>query len=117
MAWLTVDMVKAELGLTPADTVDDAWLAQVVDAVMAYAARSVPTMRVPAAVAPPLFPDYAPPDTVLGGLLCASRWYRRRNSPEGLVSFGEMGGVAVPPLDRDIERLWQLGRFSLPKAR
>lgn len=37
--WAGVDDVKRALGLTPADTFDDAWLAQVVDAANAWATR------------------------------------------------------------------------------
>lgn len=41
-------------------------------------------------------------DAKLAGLLQASRWYSRRNSPDGLVGFGDMGGTSIRNLDPDI---------------
>lgn len=50
-------------------------------------------------------------DLVLGTLRLAGRWHTRRNSPDGLVSMGEMGSSRVPSFDPDIERLLRVGRF------
>lgn len=45
-------------------------------------------------------------DTYLGALMLAGRLFRRRNSPNGIESFSEIGGTAyVARHDPDIARL------------
>jgi hypothetical protein len=41
----------------------------------------------------------------LAVLMQAARWHKRKDSPEGVAGFGEMGAVRVMSLDPDIERI------------
>jgi len=54
-------------------------------------------------------PDQQPgerhPEVVEAILLLASRYYSRRNSPEGVAGWGELGVIRVLSQDPDIERL------------
>lgn len=79
------------------DAVDEEAMSQVVDAVNAHISTIAPK-----AVAND--PDFDEP-VRLAALLLAGRWYSRRNSPDGLVGFGDMGGTAIRSLDPDIRDL------------
>lgn len=54
-------------------------------------------------------PDGTPgqrhPDVTEAILLLAGRLYNRRNSPEGVAGWGDMGVVRVVSVDPDVERL------------
>lgn len=110
-AWLDVDAVRAHIGLDPADTFDDAWLAEAVDA----AADVVERLRAD------LLDDlgaYTPtPSVHTGAVMLAARVYARRNSPTGLAQYGDLGAAIVPRLDADIERLLGLGAWAPPRVR
>jgi|ERR1700758_256485 len=55
------------------------------------------------------------PDHIWEGTVrLAERWDRRHNSPDGVVSMGDMGTGRVPSVDADIERMLGLGRFAGP---
>lgn len=58
----------------------------------------------------------APPRVVQGAVMWAARLYVRRNSPSGLVSFGEFGAVSSPSFDADAERLLGIGRYATPRV-
>lgn len=106
--YLDVASVKAYLRLAQTDTLDDALLEQVVDAVEAMQrARLQPSIFL---TVDPLMPGEVPPVTVpddvyQAALMRASRLYARRASPEGLVGLGELGVARIPPYDRDIDAL------------
>lgn len=111
MDGITVEEVKNHLGITPADTFDDDALTTITAATNAYIST------IPVVANLPTDTTELPPDITLGAVMLAARWYRRRNSPEGLVSYGDMGGVTVPRLDADIERLFRIGRYAPMQAR
>lgn len=102
--FITVDDVKQTLGLGPFDTVDDAWLAQVVAATNTFVASKRPDLAVPGAT--PV------DDVVLGARMLAARWYTRRNGQE-VAALNEFG-AAPPVIDRDIETMLQIGRAFRP---
>jgi hypothetical protein len=83
------------VGRTMADPVDVDAMTAVVDAANTFLLR-----RYPMACEAPIGPD-----AHLAGLLLASRWYSRRNSPDGLVGFGDAGGTSIRNLDPDIRDL------------
>jgi hypothetical protein len=57
-------------------------------------------------------PPHQVDDLVEGTILLASRLKARGNSPDGLVSMGELGSSRVPSFDADIERLCEIGRYG-----
>lgn len=111
-----VEDVKADLGLAPSDTRDDANLQVVLDAAVAWveeqrlgdynfagatagdeAALPVPTAAV-----------------VLGTIRLAVREHSLRRSPTGLIDSGEFGTVRVPRVGDDIHRLLGTGPYRRP---
>lgn len=50
-------------------------------------------------------PITAAPDYELAVVMQSARVYKRRNSPEGVVSFGEDGAIRVSSIDRDVAAL------------
>lgn len=58
--------------------------------------------------------DLWPDHWVQGGLMLAARVYRRRNSPAGVESFGELGGVYIQRNDPDVAQLLELGIYKKP---
>lgn len=93
--------VKGALGLAPADTTDEQWLALVVDGVNAYVAGVRPDVA-----------DPWPGQIQWGAIQLATRWYSRRNANE-ISAFTEFGGPP-PAIDRDIEAALGIGRFYGP---
>lgn len=57
-----------------------------------------------------------PADIALGAKMLAARLYRRRNSPGGVESLGELGPVYVSRNDPDLAQLLRLGRFARPQV-
>lgn len=49
-----------------------------------------------------------------GAVMLAARGYRRRNSPGGVESMGEMGGVYTPRYDADLDRHLRINDWALP---
>ena len=45
-------------------------------------------------------------DVQEGVLLLASRLYKRRQSPEGVAGWADLGMIRIISTDPDIERLW-----------
>lgn len=62
-------------------------------------------------------PDTWPPRIALGATMLAARLARRRNSPDGIASFSDLGAVYVQRNDPDVAQLLQIGRFTKPVAR
>lgn len=57
-----------------------------------------------------------PPHIVLGATMLAVRIYRRRNNPEGVMTFGDDGVVYVRRNDPDVALLLQLGDAAKPQV-
>lgn len=51
----------------------------------------------------------------LGALMLGARLYRRRNSPAGVESMGELGPVYVSRNDPDLSQLLGFGRWAKPR--
>lgn len=58
--------------------------------------------------------DDWPANIVKGANMLAGRLYRRRNSPNGVESFGELGPVYVQRRDPDIAMLLNIGSHAFP---
>ena len=99
----TVPAVSAWLGANdPNHDGEQEHIAAVVPAVNAYV-RSYRT--------PPADDQPWPATLVLGAVMLAARNVRRRNSPAGVETVGEMGAVYVSRFDRDLDQLLGLGDF------
>lgn len=62
-------------------------------------------------------PGHDWPDNIrLGAVMLAARVYRRRNSPAGVESLGEMGPVYISRNDPDLAQLLQIGRYAPPRV-
>lgn len=55
--------------------------------------------------------------TMLGATMLAARLYKRRNSPNGIESFAEIGNTYVSRYDSDIARMLHIESFRKPRAR
>lgn len=111
MAWPpTLEELKVDMKINLADTRDDDRLQQTLDAAVAFIEDRRPHINY---TADPLS-TYPEPkaDLVLGTLRLAGRWHTRRDSPDGLVSMGELGSGRVPSIDPDIEKLLRIGRWA-----
>jgi len=105
----TLGAVKGRLGLGLTDTREDAAIAEVLEPVdvmvrrlpIAYGARGM---------------EAWPADIAYGATLLAARLHRRRNTPDGVVSFSDQGPVYVQRNDPDIAQLLQLGDYSPPSV-
>ncbi len=100
----TVNQVKAHLRVT--DTTDDDLITDVVGAVNALMALWFGTAAIAA--------DGWPANQEQGAVMLAARVYRRRNSPSGVESLGELGPVYVSRNDPDIAALLGLGAYERP---
>lgn len=103
--WPTLAEVRAFLRLQP-DNAEDAVIAQALAAAVGYGVA-----RLAGRYDDPSDPGTIPPDGVpdvahQGALLDASRIYRRRDSIDGTVAWGDMGAVRVGRADPDVERLY-----------
>lgn len=54
--------------------------------------------------------------TRTGAVMLGARLYKRRNSPNGIESFAEVGNTYVSRYDSDIARLLNLEAFSKPRV-
>lgn len=55
-------------------------------------------------------------NTVLGATMLAARLYKRRNSPNGVEAFSEIGTTYVSRYDSDIARMLHLEQFRRPRV-
>lgn len=99
--------VKRRLNIAADDTRDDDDLDEIVAAVNVLVAES-PRCHGHVEGAP------WPAPAVLGGTMLAARLHRRRNSPDGVASVGELGAVYVQRNDPDVAQLLRLGRYAPP---
>jgi hypothetical protein len=109
MAWADLAGLKADKGIDPSDTRDDAVLIVHLDAAKAFVERVRPEFDYPGDGLSGLPP--VPADLVLGTYRLAARWFARRRSPDALIVGGETGSSRVPSFDTDIDRLLGIGRF------
>ena len=102
-AMVTVEQVKAHLGISPSDALDETSLQAATDA----ANDMLLTYR------PDLFDsDPWPARAVHAVTLYAARLYRRRGSVEGLAGYADMGGVPIIRIDPDIQAELELGPWQ-----
>lgn len=99
----TTTAVAAWLGANDPQHADEmAHIAAVVPAINAY----VRSYRTPPADGQPW-----PATLVQGAVMLAARNVRRRNSPAGVETVGDLGAVYVSRFDRDLDQLLGLGDF------
>lgn len=99
--------VRAALKLTEGDTDDATYLEGIVSAVNAFV-RHLPIATTVRDL------ETWPADLVTGANMLAARLYRRRNSPAGLETFGDLGASYVQRYDPDVSQLLALGSHSYP---
>lgn len=100
---VTVEQVKAHLGISPTDELDETSLTAATDA----ANDMLATFR------PDLFAMSTwPPRAIHAVTLYAARLYRRRGSVEGLAGYADMGGVPIIRIDPDIQAELELGPWQ-----
>ncbi|HEV7649391.1 MAG TPA: phage head-tail connector protein [Actinophytocola sp.] len=102
--------LKVDMKIDPDDERDDERLQQTLDAAVSFV-ESVRT-RINYTEDPLSTRPEPGADLVLGTLRLAGRWHTRRDSPDGLVSMGELGSGRVPSIDPDIEKLLRIGRWA-----
>lgn len=96
--------VEAHLGVAPQGPADQAHLDVVAEAASVWVTKHVDGV---AELEDGERPSAA---VVLGTVMLAARWYGRRNSPGGVVSFGEFGPAYVKNRDPDVATLLGIGR-------
>lgn len=101
-------LVKVQLSISAEDVRNDAQLEAIVDAVnnlvrgLAISERAVGLAEWPKRIQ-------------LGATMLAGRLFRRKNSPAGVESFGQLGAAYVMRNDPDIAQLLALGSHQLPQ--
>lgn len=88
-----LDTLRASLGTV--SNVDNVMLAWALDAAIAYA-KSLPIMAT----------HWDNDDVQLGLVLDSGRLYKRRQSPEGVAGWGDLGVIRVASRDPDVDRLY-----------
>lgn len=106
---VTLASVKAQLGV--ADDTDDLALAATAAAVNAVV-RQLPVAGRADGAASWGLPELA--DVLLGANMLAARLWARRNSPEGVATFGAEGPAYVQRNDPDVAMLLQMGPWARP---
>ena len=101
--WPTIDEVKAFLRIASDD--DDDVMQMALAAALDYGERRTDHVYDPSTDG--ITPDPDVPGTVHHAcLLHASRLYRRRDSTDGTIGFGDAGVVRIGRTDPDIEALY-----------
>jgi hypothetical protein len=99
-AWPTTVDVQNLLRVTAGDTGDDTLVGQDLAAAIAWVTnRADPIWTTPGN------PGYLPDPLFTAAQYQAARLYRRRDSVDGTIGWGDMGIVRVGPKDPDIETL------------
>lgn len=106
---LTVDQVRDALGLQPADSADDAWLASCVAAVNDWVAT------LPVVVDSPN-PAVWSASVILGATLLAVHEYQSRGAPYGRAVLDAAGMYQSVYSDPEISRLLRLRRWAKPSV-
>lgn len=103
----SLSAVKTRLRVKDDD--DDDRLQELVDAVnLRVRGWPVAALSLVHGAAPPSWPD----DVVLGATMLAARLWRRKDSPAGVETVGELGPVYVQRNDPDIALLLRLGSYG-----
>jgi hypothetical protein len=89
-----LDALRASLGTV--SNVSNASLQMCLDAAISYA-RNLPIYE----------SDWESDDVQFGLILHSSRLYKRRNSPEGVAGWNDLGMVRILGSDPDIVRLYE----------
>ena len=101
-AWPTLKEVRSYLRLQP-EPDQDATIATQLAAAIDYGNRRL-NYKYPA---PPAPDDGTLPDVAHSAcLMHAARLYRRRDTVDGTIGFGELGAIRVGRYDADIEALY-----------
>lgn len=110
--WLDEEDVKSWLRINAQDTTDDDLITSVCAMTEPYVQRCRPEWLIlpPGGTAPEYQPDA---ETYQGAVMYAAREYRRRNSPAGIETFGEVTSF-VARFDPDIDRALQTGAWARP---
>lgn len=103
----TLALIRAKLRLRPEDTDADEALTDHAEAVN-YLVRRWPVAS--QAVDQPEWPE----SITIGAVMLAVRLWRRKDSPAGVETFGQLGGAYVMRNDPDIAMLLQLGTWQRP---
>lgn len=104
----SVPLVKVQLSIAASDVRDDVKLEAIVAAVnnmvrgWRISERAVGLVEWPERIQ-------------LGATMLAARLWRRKNSPAGVESFGQLGAAYVMRNDPDIAQLLALGSHQLPQ--
>ena len=98
---------KARLSID--DAIDDDAIDDVVDAVNALVRQWPVSERVAH-----LDLAHWPANIVTGANMLAARLWRRRDSPAGVVAFGDAGAAYVQRNDPDVAMLLELGAYARP---
>jgi hypothetical protein len=111
----SVDRLKTHLGLTPGRPVDDAALADAVDAandLIAQLRADLPQLVDQAGQ--PVDPATIvwPPRCDEAATLQAARLYGRRGSVQGVAAFADAGVSLLARLDPDVRVLLELGEYQ-----
>lgn len=110
--WLEEADVKRWLRINDQDSDDDDLITAVCAMAEPYVQRCRPEWLVPATETTPA--AYVPDaETYQGAVMYAAREYRRRNSPAGIETFGDVTSF-VARFDPDIDRALQTGTFARP---
>lgn len=94
----TLDLLKARLGIKAETDARDGQLAHCLDVATAWVEDRT-------YVEPDAGYGRRHPEVAEAILLMASRLYARRNSPEGVAGWGDLGVIRVIAADPDIEAL------------
>jgi hypothetical protein len=97
--------VRASVGLEPADP--DPRVQTATDAANSWASM---LPHAPADDSAALWPSF-----VLGVELLATRWYKRKFTPEGVGSVGDVP-LYVPRRDPDVDQLLRVGPYAPPRV-
>ena len=97
--WPTVTDVQNWLRIDPAATSEQTVADQALAAAIDYI-----TMRSDPVWTTPGLPGFLPAGLFQAALLDACRGYRRRDSVDGTVGWGDMGIVRVGPKDPEVEK-------------
>jgi hypothetical protein len=102
-AWPTLSEVRTLLRLAP-DATEDAVIQSALDAAIDYGNRRTSHLWDPTNT--PGWQTPLPDAAHEAALLDAARIYRRRDSIDGTISWGDMGAVRVGRADPDVDRLY-----------
>jgi hypothetical protein len=98
--WPDLKEVRTLLRMQP-DATEDAVIATALAAAIDYGNRKT-NYKWPPGTDPPALPDVAHEAC----LLHAARLYRRRDSLDGTISWGDLGGMRVGSRDPDVDALY-----------